>query len=618
MAGSHAAPPRKSSRWKIWVLVAILLIVIAALGAMVYLALTGTVDLQGLVGSDTKAEIPDGVFTQVAVQDDRDRNVSGQITVLEGLMRPDTVDPNEELVLLDISWDSGKQANYPLKITVSDPSFPDGDGLAVHHYNEDGGAWELIGTYLIENHSVTFPASSLSPFAFQVISSEADAAPEATPEPTSTPEPTATPEPTPIGVVDYGTYTTAQNALFAQENDLDDDDVYVLALVAGLPQNEPEGSDSDDDGDEEAGDEVAIGFVETEGEDTSDGEAATVSANAITATVLLNKDGATLGTVEMGVSQTEDGVYYLTGPVTEGMLWTANADYYNGGTRYSLANNGRYLNTDDSGEHIVLDDNNVRTRWLYDSETLDDGSKIDVLTYRDNSTRYYISNMGLTQVQLTGTVPTNESEELSEAEDAAEGEDAPEETPAPAPATFSYDDLELTLTDDNSQSLRFVLFRLDKDADVPDDVITTSPDNALCVPAIGEDTDLNALEITVGGEALTIGTDYNISSQQIGGTVVVTITFTGDYTGQVIRTYSVYVEPEPTPTPEPTATPAPTAPPTTNNNGNGGGYTETQSPPAPTAPPATEPPAPTAPPAVDPASGSDTQVSTGSGSDTDT
>ncbi len=126
--------------------------------------------------------------TQVSAAYD-DRNMSGSISVSQGARRPVEIPEAANVVLLDINWTSKKEMTEPLYITVSDPGFPDGDGLAVYHCESDG-RWNLIGTYVIRDHAVTFLTESLSPFAFQVVSS----APEVSP----TPVPTAIPSPAPI------------------------------------------------------------------------------------------------------------------------------------------------------------------------------------------------------------------------------------------------------------------------------------------------------------------------------------------------------------------------------------------------------------------------------------
>ena len=160
----------RGSSWKLWIVIIALALAIIVLG---FLCIHFFLGDGGLLRSTPTAE--NNLSTQASAQDVKGKNVSDKIAVSAGTLRPDTVAADAELTLLDIDWTGKKGANYPLIITVSDESFPDNDGLSVYHCAD--GVWELLGTYLIENHSVSFQADSLSPFAFQVISS--------TPEPTA-------------------------------------------------------------------------------------------------------------------------------------------------------------------------------------------------------------------------------------------------------------------------------------------------------------------------------------------------------------------------------------------------------------------------------------------------
>ena len=186
----HAA---RGSNWKLVVLIIVLVLVVAALGFLCVRYFMGDgldFDLMSFLPSRSTAVVDETLPTKVAAQDAKGKDISSKVSVTAGTLRPDTVEPDADVTLMDISWAGRGEANYPLIVTVSDNSFPDNDGLSVYHFN--GASWDLLGTYLIENHSVSFQADSLSPFAFQVISSQ----PTPTPEPTATPEPTETPVPT--------------------------------------------------------------------------------------------------------------------------------------------------------------------------------------------------------------------------------------------------------------------------------------------------------------------------------------------------------------------------------------------------------------------------------------
>ncbi|WP_367280859.1 hypothetical protein, partial [uncultured Clostridium sp.] len=59
------------------------------------------------------------------------------------------------------------------------------------------------------------------------------------------------------------------------------------------------------------------------------------------------------------------------------------------------------------------------------------------------------------------------------------------------------------------------------------------------IPEINEDINIDDLVITVGDKTLVKGTDYDITEKQEGNTVTVTITFKGNYTGTITKTYEV-------------------------------------------------------------------------------
>ena len=70
-------------------------------------------------------------------------------------------------------------------------------------------------------------------------------------------------------------------------------------------------------------------------------------------------------------------------------------------------------------------------------------------------------------------------------------------------------------------------------------VIEPKDSTELTVPDIDENTDPNNLVIKDGDKTLIEGVDYEVTTKQDGDTVTVTITFKGDYTGTVTRTYKV-------------------------------------------------------------------------------
>ena len=70
---------------------------------------------------------------------------------------------------------------------------------------------------------------------------------------------------------------------------------------------------------------------------------------------------------------------------------------------------------------------------------------------------------------------------------------------------------------------------------------TISPKNGedINLPEINEDVNLDDLVITVGDKTLVKGTDYDLAEKQEGNTVTVIITFKGNYTGTITKTYEV-------------------------------------------------------------------------------
>lgn len=571
MSGSHvarSAPKQKSnSAWKVWVLVGVLIIVLAALAFLLWqmfgAEITGSL---GLGSGGGTADIAPGIFTQVGAADQNSRNVAGNIAVTQGSQRPDDVDPEEELLLLDIAWTGKKELNEPLYLTVSDPSFTDGDGLAVHHYNSTAGAWELIGTYVIAEQSVTFKVDSLSPFAFQVLSAEPEPVitpvPEITPEPTATPEPTPTPTPAPLAAVDYGMYSEVQAGAYALAEKMEDHTPYVVALIPALPGVEAEQPEETAEPESSGG--VDFTYVEANEAAPAPVEEAAPAVETYIATVLFNVDGEQLSAVNMPLVQTDNGVWCLAGPVTAGMLWESYSENFQGEIRYSLKNNDRYLNLDDSSANVILNDNKGPTRWLLETAEQENGTTINTITYR-NPDRYYVSALGMvgqTLVPAGGSQATYLGGEL-----AGDG-------------SVVSSVLQFTVTSEEKSAMQVVLFKQDGSIQLP---ATNAVSSRISVSEIDETVNLSALTVKDGDQVLQMGTDYIVSAQVYNETVVVVIHFIGNYTGQIVRTYAGTSfrtsENDPIPTPEPTATPAPvytggyTGGGSTGGGSTGGGYT---------------------------------------------
>ena len=69
--------------------------------------------------------------------------------------------------------------------------------------------------------------------------------------------------------------------------------------------------------------------------------------------------------------------------------------------------------------------------------------------------------------------------------------------------------------------------------------ITPKSSEDIKIPEINEDLNIEDLVITVGDKILVNGVDYDITAKQEGNTVTVTITFKGNYTGTITKTYEV-------------------------------------------------------------------------------
>lgn len=362
----------RGSNWKLWVLIIVLVIAVLVLAFLLVQYFFPDLLPLGSLGSlrSKPAEPVTVLSTTVSAQDAEGRNVTDSLSITEGTVRPDIAEEDAELLLLNIDWAGKREANLPFIISVTNPAFQNDDGLAVYHQAEDG--WELIGTYLIADNTVSFRTTSLSPFAFEVISSEPEPTPTA--EPTATPEPTVTPEPTATPyIIDYGFYSTVQGGTFEQADAIEEGGSYVIAIV------EDPTADAGNGG---------VTFFDTG-----------AAQEPIIAHVLLNYDGETMRTIDVKLSKNASGRYSILDPVVEGMLWTAVDSYqYSGVVRFAMANNEKYLNTDDKVENIIMNDNADRTRWYYDTITQkgenNTEKKISTLTYRENLyDEYYISAM---------------------------------------------------------------------------------------------------------------------------------------------------------------------------------------------------------------------------------
>lgn len=383
MSGHHTSGG--SSNWKLWILVGVLVVVIIALAFLCIRFMLGD--------SAPAASAPESsanISAQIAAQDANGKDVTKNLSITEGTMAPETDDPNAQFTLVDISWAGKKDPAFPMIVTISDRSFTNDDGLAVYHY--ESGQWNLLGTYLIKNNSVSFQTDSFSPFAFQVISANPPAAtntPEPTAEPTATPEPTAEPTPTPVPV-DYGKYDDEQEGIFLQMDELKKGRDYVIALID--TENEVEIPEAD-----------GVTFFGADDDE-----------KVYNAQILLHYDEDELTLVEAQVAETKDGQYYILTPVVEGMLWnTEKRESAYGAYRFSLKNNGKYLNLDNPNEFVVLDEDSGRTRWLYE-EIERDGEDVYTLTYRANLDRFFVKEMEMAAPE------TEENEDETEAADAEE------------------------------------------------------------------------------------------------------------------------------------------------------------------------------------------------------
>lgn len=193
--GAHSAEPARNSRSRTpkssgsgnavkFILLGLVLVLIVLVLVLLFVR-----------GGRSSGEITDAaasanLTSSVLAQDYSGKDIGKDLTITAGTLAPPDVNP-ADAILMDISWTGKKAASYPIILTVSDPSFVDGNGLIVFHY--ENNQWVKVGTYTIADHAVTFLADSLSPFAF--VPYEKYNTP--TPEASATPTPSMTPSPSP-------------------------------------------------------------------------------------------------------------------------------------------------------------------------------------------------------------------------------------------------------------------------------------------------------------------------------------------------------------------------------------------------------------------------------------
>ena len=587
-------------KWKTVLLVVLLVVVLAAIGFLLW-RLFGS-QIMGLFGGGKEpapvaAEVAPGITAQFTAESENGKNLSGSMTITESTKRlPEDLADTDDAKVVDVTWTDNKAPEEPVYVTVSDPSFPDDEGLAVYSYTEDElipdeGEWTQIGTYAIRNNSVTFRAEEPAAFAYRVIS--ANPAPVDTPAPSELPSPSPMPTPVatpaPIAAIDYGVYGEAQSGVFAEVDEIEDDEVYVMALVSNMPTEADELSDEGDTTEDDADTgstestdggmtisyvDAGAGTVAPEAGVPLEGADQTPAQSGPVASVLLNIDGTNMRTVDMDMFQTEDGAWCLDGSaITAGMLWTSNRDYYNSGYRYSLENNDAYINLGDGSEAFILNDNHIRTRFLIEDVEKDDGSTVRTVTYGDDGT-HYINSMEMIPDAVT---PDDFPATGNASGDDVQGQVIPSghvlylgSGLMPESDAVARDLLQFTTSKEPNDALQVMLFKLDDSIQVPVTASAegaTAPAGHILVPAIDETTNLSLLQIKDGDTVLQNGIDYTVNARVYNDTVVVTVRFMGNYAGQIVRTYpgtkvlcnDVFAEVSPSP--EPSATPAPSSTP---------------------------------------------------------
>ena len=94
------------------------------------------------------------------------------------------------------------------------------------------------------------------------------------------------------------------------------------------------------------------------------------------------------------------------------MVWTAvTSDMVNGAERFSLVNNSKYLNLDEQNENVVLNDDDVKTRWLYGAVVPDKGDSFTSMSYTMGTDTYFVKEMGMLDVETPdgeGNVAVNQ------------------------------------------------------------------------------------------------------------------------------------------------------------------------------------------------------------------
>ena len=597
----HGGDDGGGGKWKTVLLVILLVVVLAAIAFLVWrlfgAQIMGLFDRGGKEAPPVAAEVAPGITTQFTAEYENGKSISGDMSITESTKRPpaDLADSGDTTVV-DVTWADNKAPEEPVYVTVSDPSFPNDEGLAVYSYTQDElvpdeGEWSQIGTYAIRNNSVTFRVEEPDAFALQVIS--AHPAPVDTPEPSDQPSPSPMPTPVatpaPVAAIDYGVYGEAQSGVFAEVDEIDDDEVYVIALVSGMPT---EAGELSDEGVSDSGSEAGDITSDTGSDGSSDGGmtisyvdagtgAETVAApetgaaqapaqSGPVASVLLNIDGSSMRTVDVNMFQADDGTWCLDGSaLTAGMLWTSNMDYYSSGYRYSLENNDAYINLGDNSESFILNDNHIRTRFLIEDVEKDDGSTVRTLTYGDDGT-HYINSMEM--------IPDAVTADDFPATGNASGDDVQGQViPSghvlylgsglmPESDAVARDLLQFTTSREPNDALQVMLFKLDDSIQAPAPATGAAPAVSaghILVPAIDETTNLSLLQIKDGSTVLQNGIDYTVNARVYNDTVVVTVRFMGNYSGQIVRTYpgtkvlcnDVFAEVSPSP--EPSASPSP-------------------------------------------------------------
>lgn len=126
-------------------------------------------------------------------------------------------------------------------------------------------------------------------------------------------------------------------------------------------------------------------------------------SSTVEAAVLTNYGNFKLALVPAELVREPNASLRLSSAVVDGMLWNAiTYDLYYGVERYSLVNNGVYLNIDGNTGILQLDNDGYRTRWKM--TTLSD--KYPTLEYAIDKSLYYLSSAGLLMPTSTVVLET--------------------------------------------------------------------------------------------------------------------------------------------------------------------------------------------------------------------